>query len=326
MTKKPSNEKNSPQKSKPNGLVEDMLHSYREGYEYEKGTPLAKKEVWEAIQQHIRSTKERTHTELTRRAFTLYKLPIAKLFRYAAVFLVGILGWWTLYGTFSNEKSVELLAESSDQIKMVYLEDGSKVQLRPYSKLYSINSTANDQHVKLEGEAYFQVAKQNDGEFIVDAGDGQIRVLGTAFNVRSYANETQVYLEEGRITLEVLSSSDSISTLPNKYLKPSLLKPQSSATIQRGIITIKENDSNASHVDWMESSLYVTGNPFKSLINELSHHFNIEVKITQPPAENFANGSLVLGDIEQTLTNFSLLFNGEFVKKSNREYEFVGID
>lgn len=326
MTKKPSNEKNSPQKSKPNGLFEDMLHSYREGYEYEKGTPLAKKEVWEAIQQHIRSNKEHTHTELTRQAFTLYKLPIAKLFRYAAVFLVGILGWWTLYSTFSNEKSVELLAESSDQIKMVYLEDGSKVQLRPYSKLYSINSTANDQHVKLEGEAYFQVAKQNDGEFIVDAGDGQIRVLGTAFNVRSYANETQVYLEEGRITLEVLSSSDSISTLPNKYLKPSLLKPQSSATIQRGIITIKENDSNASHVDWMESSLYVTGNPFKSLINELSHHYNIEVKITQPPAENFANGSLVLGDIEQTLTNFSLLFNGEFVKKSNREYEFVGID
>ena len=67
-------------------------------------------------------------------------------------------------------------------------------------------------------------------------------------------------------------------------------------------------------------------NSFNSLINELSHHYNIALKITQPPTENFANGSLVLGDLEQTLTNFSLLFNGEFVKKSNREYEFVGID
>ncbi len=326
MTNKPSNRKNSPQKSKPNGLFEDMLHTYREGYEYEEATPSGKKEVWEAIQHHIHSTEKRTHTVLTRQALTLYKLPIAKLFRYAAVFLVGILGWWALYGTFSEEKSVNLLAESSHHIKMLYLKDGSKVQLRPYSKLYSTNSTSNDQHFKLEGEAYFQVAKQNDGEFIVDAGEGQIRVLGTAFNVRSYANETQVFLEEGRITLEVLSSSDSISTLPNEYQKPGLLEPQSSATIQKGIIIIKENDSNASHVDWMESSLYVTGNPFKSLINELSHHYNIAVKITQPPAENFANGSLVLGDLEQTLTNFSLLFNGKFVKKSNREYDFVGID
>lgn len=326
MTNKPSNGKNSPQKSNPNGLFEDMLHSYREGYEYEEATSSAQKEVWEAIQHHIQSTDESPHTELTRQAFTLYKLPIATLFRYAAVFLVGILGWWALYGIFNEEKSVNLLAESSHQIKMVYLEDGSKVQLRPYSQLYSITSTANDQHFKLEGEAYFQVAKQNDGEFIVDAGEGQIRVLGTAFNVRSYANETQVFLEEGRITLEVLSSSDSISTLPNEYQKPGLLEPQSSATIQKGVITIKENDSNASHVDWMESSLYVTGNPFNSLINELSHHYNIALKITQPPTENFANGSLVLGDLEQTLTNFSLLFNGEFVKKSNREYEFVGID
>ncbi len=326
MSNKPFNRKNSPQKSKINGFIEDMLHSYREGYEYEKDTKSAKKEVWEAIQHHIHSTEERTHTILTRQSVTLYKLPIAKLFRYAAVFLVGILCWWALYGTFIEVKSMKILAESSHQIKMVDLQDGSKVQLRPYSQLYIITSTANDQHFKLEGEAYFQVAKQNDGEFIVDAGEGQIRVLGTAFNVRSYANETQVFLEEGKITLEVLSSSDSISTLPNEYQKLGLLEPQSSATIQKGAIIIKENDSNASHVDWMESNLYVTGNPFKSLINELSHHYNIAVKITQPPAENFVNGSLVLGDLEQTLTNFSLLFNGEFVKKSNREYEFVSID
>jgi len=326
MTNKPSNRKNSPQKSNPNGFFEDMLHFYRDGYQYKKGTPSAKKEVWEAIQHHIHSTEERTQTVLARQAFTLYKLPIAKLFRYAAVFLVGILGWWALYSTFSGDKSVNLLAESSHQIKKVYLEDGSKVQLRPYSQLYSITSTANDQHFKLEGEAYFQVAKQNDGEFIVDAGEGQIRVLGTAFNVRSYANETQVFLEEGKITLEVLSSPDSISTLPNEYQKSGLLEPQSSATIQKGGIIIKENDSNTSHVDWLESTLYVTGNPFKSLINELSHHYNIAVKIKQPPVENFANGSLVLGDLEQTLTNFSLLFNGEFVIKSNHEYEFVGID
>ena len=326
MTNKPSNRKNSPQKSTSSGLFEDMLNSYREGYENKEHSTSAKKEVWEAIQHHIQSTDESPQAVLTRKPFTVYKLPIATLFRYAAVFLVGILGWWALYGTFIEEKSVNLLAESSHQIKMVYLEDGSQVQLRPYSQLYNITSTANDQHYKLEGEAYFQVAKQNDGEFIVDAGEGQIRVLGTAFNVRSYANETQVFLEEGKITLEVLSSSDSISTLPNEYKKPGLLEPQSSATIQKGVITIKENDSNASHIDWMESSLYVTGTPFKSLINELSHHYNIAVKITQPPAENFANGSLVLGDLEQTLTNFSLLFNGEFLKKSNREYEFVGID
>ena len=76
----------------------------------------------------------------------------------------------------------------------------------------------------------------------------------------------------------------------------------------------------------MESALYVTGIPFESLLNELSQHYDIQLTITQPPVENFANGSLILGDVDQTLANFSLLFNGKFIKKSNRKYEFTGFD
>ena len=86
----------------------------------------------------------------------------------------------------------------------VQLEDGTEVWLNSESKLhYPDKFTCDALKVRIEGEAYLAVATDSLRPFYVEADNQLIRVYGTAFNVRCYPEEAEVFttLEEGRISL-----------------------------------------------------------------------------------------------------------------------------
>lgn len=73
------------------------------------------------------------------------------------------------------------------------LTDGTKVWLNSASKLrFPTRFAGGKREVSLEGEAYFEVARNERMPFIVNTGQSKIRVLGTAFNVSAYNNENVV--------------------------------------------------------------------------------------------------------------------------------------
>ena len=82
------------------------------------------------------------------------------------------------------------------------LADGTKVWLNADSKLrFPVSFTAERREVYLEGEAYFEVAKDSEHPFIVHISRGAIEVLGTGFNVRDYREEqkTVTTLVQGKV-------------------------------------------------------------------------------------------------------------------------------
>ncbi|MGN6417876.1 MAG: FecR family protein, partial [Pseudobacter sp.] len=84
------------------------------------------------------------------------------------------------------------------------LPDGSKVWLNAASSIrYPASFNNQERRVEITGEAYFEVAKFRNLPFYVNTPDGEIRVLGTHFNVNAYANEPSVTttLLEGRISI-----------------------------------------------------------------------------------------------------------------------------
>ena len=73
------------------------------------------------------------------------------------------------------------------------LPDGTQVWLNSDSKLeYKENFNDNIREVTLTGEAYFDVVKDAAHPFVVHTSDIDIRVLGTAFNVKSYPKESSI--------------------------------------------------------------------------------------------------------------------------------------
>lgn len=72
----------------------------------------------------------------------------------------------------------------------IELADGSKIWLNADSKIqYPTVFTGNTREVYMNGEAFFEVAKDPSRPFIIHLSNGTVKVLGTSFNIRAYDNE-----------------------------------------------------------------------------------------------------------------------------------------
>ena len=99
----------------------------------------------------------------------------------------------------------------------IVLADGTKVFLNAGSEIsYPVVFAGDRREVKLKGEAYFEVRKDERRPFFVQAGDVQIQVLGTSFNVTAYPGRGRIEttLEEGKIQLT--DGRESVEVSPGK--------------------------------------------------------------------------------------------------------------
>ena len=89
-------------------------------------------------------------------------------------------------------------------VNEIMLPDSSVVRLRENSTLQYAEDFARKRAVKLDGEAFFTVAKDAAHPFTVEAGGLTVTVLGTEFNVAAYAgnDETTVTLATGKVEVE----------------------------------------------------------------------------------------------------------------------------
>ena len=88
----------------------------------------------------------------------------------------------------------------------IILDDGTHVWLNSDTRLsYPSVFTGNERRIFLEGEAYFEVAKNADKPFIVETADQTLTVLGTEFNIYAYAEESKVVttLIEGSVSVSI---------------------------------------------------------------------------------------------------------------------------
>ncbi len=147
--------------------------------------------MWNAIQTATKPAIETTKPGARIFSFspTFYRAAIA------ASLLLAVAVSWML---FVRSPGPTLLAEANQSLAHFTLEDGSSISLRPHSKLYSVSSNDTEARYKLEGEGFFDVTHNPDRTFYVEAGNAQVAVLGTTFNVSAHQDEVTVFLQNGR--------------------------------------------------------------------------------------------------------------------------------
>lgn len=107
-------------------------------------------------------------------------------------------------GIFSDTKYVEVIVPCGERMQ-VMLQDGTVVILNSDTKLrYPQKFSLFNRTVELTGEGYFDVTKMKSAPFIVDLKGVEVKVTGTKFNIKSYANDQKVWvtLEEGKVELK----------------------------------------------------------------------------------------------------------------------------
>ena len=192
----------------------------------------------------------------------------------AAVIIIGlsIFGSGYLTSNIFNKDSKQFFLVTASKSKGEFiLPDSTKVWLNSNSRLtYDNNFSKNSRNVKLEGEAFFDVTKDEKKAFNVQMDEISVQVLGTKFNARNYKQEEneEVVLIQGSVKI----LGDGIS--------PIILKPNEKFTINRNKSHINiENIKSRNYSTWFNQSLSFEDKTLKDIFIQLERWYNIDITI-----------------------------------------------
>ncbi len=186
---------------------------------------------------------------------------------YAAAILILALLSTAIYNYFTQ--SVTLYASTSyGEKKEVSLPDGSVVVLNNTSSIsYSEKRIGTTRELILQGEAYFDVAKDPDKVFIVKAKDIEVKVLGTKFNMKAY--ESQEYIET-TLFAGVVSVG-----MPSGEI--AMLKPGEQAIFKEKTksVEIRQLKDPGIEMAWQNNILVFDNERFVDILETLSREYNV---------------------------------------------------
>jgi transmembrane sensor len=188
----------------------------------------------------------------------------------------------------------EVIAQKGIRSYLI-LPDGTKVWLNSESKLtYEGNFNDTIREVSLEGEAFFDVVTDKKRPFVVHTSDINIRVLGTAFNVKSYPKESIIEATLIHGLIEVTKVKE--PTSPKVILRPHQKLVFSRDTVHQGdkltaeaksipvhtpfaTIALPRNkpDSALVETSWVYDKLIFDGESFREIARKMERWYNVTI-------------------------------------------------
>lgn len=205
----------------------------------------------------------------------------------------GTIGKDVLYNTLSTPRG--------GQYELM-LPDGTKVWLNAASSItYPVAFNSKNRKVQMSGEVYLEVAPDKSRPFIVDVnGKLSIEVLGTHFNVNSYADEGRINttLLEGKIRLAV-GKAGSIG-------KRAVLSPRQQAQVDGSLdappIKVVDNADVEEVMAWKNGYFHFSNTSLASMMRQVERWYDVKVVYPrETPQLRFA------GEIKRDLTLSQLL-------------------
>lgn len=263
----------------------------------------------------------KTAATCNRSRFSVGSLAVATMAMAASVVLVLVLwvqqqpGMGDLLDT--EAAPPELVYQTRvGEHKEVSLADGSVVRLNTDS-LVSIEYTEAQRTLHLiRGEAHFKVAHDRSRPFIVHAGGGVVRAVGTAFSVRLKGADVEVTVTEGRV--EIASSSEAEKpaagdkTASRKYMT-TLDAGQTAEYDDMSIRSVKtiEPEIISRKLAWQHGTLVFKGETLEEVVKEISRYTDTSIVISDPDIRDMRiGGYFKTGEIDALLTvlqdNFDL--------------------
>lgn len=264
----------------------------------------------------------------------------------AATFITGVFTLYSFYGGaekaqehIASAKPVSEIIVSPGSRSKIQLPDGSQVWVNSGSRLTYENSfKGNTREVQLDGEAYFDVVKDASHPFIVHTSGIDIKVLGTAFNVKAFTVDPTIEATLIHGSIEVINKNQPGS--PKVMLKPheklvynkypvadykdqrADIKPDAEAySITIRPLTKNIADSDIVETAWVYNKLIFEDEKFSDLAVRMENWFNLKINIETEKLMNYRiSGSFVNETAEEALKELQFLvpfnysINGNEVK------------
>jgi ferric-dicitrate binding protein FerR (iron transport regulator) len=203
---------------------------------------------------------------------------------------------------------------------LVNLADGSKVWLNAGSKLkYAVDFGKKNRVVFLNGEAYFNVTKNKEIQFVVKTSHLDVKVFGTEFNVKAYPEENTIQTTLVRGAVSIVGSGPNqkeVQLKPNQLVtyiknvnlfKSDIKKDKSEQQFEKAVhesenLVILPEIRTINFTSWKDSRWIIDGETLANLAIKLERRYNVKFQIKSETLQNYKfSGTLKDETLEQVL-------------------------
>lgn len=257
--------------------------------------------------------------------------------------VVALAGWWLWPGSSVKRSEIASREVKTPKGSQSYLTlpDGTEVWLNANSKIvYDDHFNQSARHVKLTGEAYFKVAKDENKPFIIQAGGLKVKVLGTVFNVRSYPDESNIETTLVSGSVEITLDDQPGNTIQLKpgeklsvhnRLNADYIATRRTADSLDTAVTpllllskmrVDPSDSTLIDAAWKEGKLIFDGEDFGKVASKIEKWYNVTVVVEN---ENLYSASFtgVFGKKPLTTVLSTLQATGKLTYRQENDTVYV---
>ncbi len=262
--------------------------------------------AWNAVKAQTIDCKEVKSISLW---VNIWQAPVAKAA--AAVLLLACITWAMSNVVFTKPTFTDL--QSFGGMKEFYLPDSSKVYVHDTTTVrYASTYGETERIVYLDGEAFFEVQKNEKKPFTVLSFRSRVVVKGTKFLVCSRANDSVdvIKVEEGKVAvLEKYSRSG----------KEVMLTKGMTCTVDRIGNLRKGETMNTKPAVWRNADLLIfTGTPLNQVVTDLKSRTGVDVKLNNPDMGTCRfTGEFDNADVEEILQVIALSMNMQIEKQGS---------
>ena len=166
----------------------------------------------------------------------------------------------------------------------IELADGSTVELAAASTL-AVSGRRQD-HLKLQGSAYFNVPHDTSRTMIIESGNFQVRDIGTRFEIATATDGIRVAVAEGRVTVGARNLAQALPVTAGQQLVVS----------GHGATAEYEAVASDDVASWRTGRLVYHNAPLSQVVAEVSRHAGVVVSADPQVADRRFSGVLTIGD------------------------------
>lgn len=197
---------------------------------------------------------------------------------------------------------------SNGQKMTVRLSDGTSIKLNSNSKIsYPESFSSQERHVQLEGEAFFDVAKDASRPFTITSGDVSTTVLGTSFNIRAFP--------ESNIKVSVLTGKVRVDAADfDGGRKELILLPEDMAIYSQERRQFEKTSfSQLQEMAWKDGILHFQDMNIHQVTSELTKWYGVSFDINKAvDTQKDYTGSFNNQPLEEVLKGLSFVFGFDF--------------
>ena len=223
-------------------------------------------EDWEKVKLAIKRKTPQAAPH-GRRPVTRMMYQLVRITAVITVLVAGYLIWPELFRYF-REDTTTIIADGN--ITNVTLPDGSRVYLNKKSHLtYAKDFGVSNREVRLTGEAFFEVMKDEGTPFLVTTGHTVTRVAGTSFNVKGmHSSQVVVTVASGRVFF--YNEADPATKLVMEQRDRGVWNEVKGLT--------KTVNEDVNFLSWKTGELVFDGASLSRVIHDLSRHYDQPIR------------------------------------------------